>query len=462
MSSKLSLTFFQTRSESGTHLQELFLPLAEELGFRVKLVGNNRSPMIYSQACANDDVVVVDASIEKVDRHNYDIITSYPIDHLLVVSRNYLPFNFYGTREEIWDDDQQTYIYGTAFYGQEIDNYDILKWLELQLKDLISTLPRPSSQRGGPLALTRAMKPSLDKQDARRNRSGEVFISYRSKEHYDVERLKRQLENGYFSSDLPRMRVRYFPPGMLSDEVMTEQRRWQILSMLDRFIGSASEVWIYETDDYYNSWWTLGELLILSYRQVENFRGRKPPKLRVFSPYEWSVQDASRNFLPKITKEQMKRRARLFATTDTSTGLELSAGIGSASRNSILGFLPYFRDHVWTEEFWKYPIIDCGACRSIGNAKNRFNIDDFLTSNDPGINRLSPQNLTAAIIDGKISCPNCGTSYDLEAAPPHYLYIGNMGLPTTKLFKAWIDIYGLQPTDSQERNLLCLPVYRLR
>ena len=459
MSSQLTLSFFPTRSTEGLALQRLFVPCAERLGFCVKTI-TNRSPLKYSEACANDDVVVLDASIERTGEHNYDIVTTYPLDHLLVVSRTYLPFNFYGLRDEIWDFDKNTFIYGTAFYSQTKSNQEIVRWLDLQLRDLLAILPRPASERGGPLAMARAMQPSLDKQDERRSKSGQIFISYRSKDDKKVEQVKRRLEAGNFPN-MPRTKVRYFPPGMLSDEVMTEQRRWQILSMLDRFIGPASEVWIYETEDYYDSWWTIGELAILAYRKDLGYRGKQPPQLKILNPKTHEVYDASADFLPIMTEEQKKRRARWFSTADTAQGLELSAGIASGAQNPLLRWLPYYKDHVWKEEFWKYPMLDCGCCRQIGHRRNRFDVDNFLWSRDPAINRFTPDQLQAAIFRKSISCPNCGAIYRLEEAPPHYIYIGNMGIPTQRLFNAWKEIFGFQPSDPNETNLLKLPVYRL-
>jgi len=127
------------------------------------------------------------------------------------------------------------------------------------------------------------MKPSLDLVDTRRHESGKIFISFRRSDDPGVRRLKDRIESGQFPG-VATQPVRYFPPGVLSTELMPEQRRWSILSMIDRFLGPADEVWVYESEAYYNSWWTLGELATLSYRKRQGYRGKQPPKLRIFNP----------------------------------------------------------------------------------------------------------------------------------------------------------------------------------
>jgi hypothetical protein len=108
------------------------------------------------------------------------------------------------------------------------------------------------------------MSTAADKQDTRRNQSGQIFISYRNTDNVplEIDKLAKRIMQGEFHDIAPS--VRYFPPGVLSEEFMPEQRRWQILSWIDRFIGPATEIWIYETKEYYNSWWTIGELATLT------------------------------------------------------------------------------------------------------------------------------------------------------------------------------------------------------
>jgi hypothetical protein len=457
-----TIAFFATRSSDGVALQNKFLILAEELGFNAKIFENS-TELEYAQTCAKFDVVVVDASVEETGKHNYNYITPYALDYLLIVSRNYLPINFSGLRDAILDTYTKTTIYGVPFYPHTKSNHDILKWLELHLRELLPSLPRPIVEKQGSLRMTTLMKPSIDQQDQRRNESGQIFISYRSKDVKEVEELKQRIEKGIFHEGQLRV-VRYFPPGILSDELMTEQRRWQILSMIDRFIGPATEIWIYKTEDYYNSWWTLGEIATLAYRADVGYRGQNPPKLKIFDPYTNKISDASPDFLPRMTEVQKKRMARWYANTDSNQGMELAIGPRKMSKVPIIGWLPYLNDHVWSDEFWKNPILDCGCCRQIGSQKNQFDIDKFLWTIDSCFTRFTPEQMSSAVKNKTIVCPKCNSIYELEEAPPHYLYISNMlGVPAKRLFDAWKEAFDLESISisPSEVNLLKFPVYKI-
>jgi hypothetical protein len=93
-----TLALFPTHNSDGADLRDKLIPLAETLGFTFKDVGNSSNKLEYANACWNDDVVVLDASIGDTGTHNYDIAFPALMDHVLVVSRTYLPINFYGMR----------------------------------------------------------------------------------------------------------------------------------------------------------------------------------------------------------------------------------------------------------------------------------------------------------------------------------------------------------------------------
>jgi hypothetical protein len=459
---KPTLAFFSTRSRSGIALKEAFEPKAKDLGFDVKLF-HDATPIEYANACWNDDVVVLDASIERKGEHNYEIVFPTPLDHLLVVSRTCLPINFYGLRDAILDPKARTLVYGTPFYPDAKSNQEIIRWLTLQLQDLLPLLPRPKQERGVWGSITQGMSHSLNTQDQRRRQSGEIFISYRSKYSQKVERLRKRIERGEFHGGQTRM-VRYFPPGALSEELMTEQRRWQILSMLDRFIGPTSEIWIYETEDYYDSWWTLGELATLAYRGVVGYRGKKTPTVKIFDPRANTIRVAPADYLPKMTEEQRNRMARWYANCDTAQmGPESVVAIRAIPQipliGSLVGKLKYFQDHVWTDEFWKHPILDCGRCRQIGKKRNQFNVDAFLWTQDPGFHRITPEQMKLTVAKRKITCPSCNTTYRLEEVPAHYLWMPVVNNNPTGYY--WMAMFNIEPSDPAEFSLVPLPTYRL-
>lgn len=471
MSPQMTLSLFPTRSSQGLALQEQLVWLAEERGFTIK-VYQNADSMKYIEACDNDDVVILDASREVKGQHNYDFALPMAMDHVLVVSRSYLPLNFYGERDSIFDEETKKEIYGAPQYPKTQSNEDIQKWVELQIADLLPQLPRPNKGRLLSQGVLRALiLPALtgkssvmsgvDEQDKRRKQSGQVFISYRNTDGValEVAKLAERITTHQEFHDVPTS-VRYFPPEVLSAELMPEQRRWQILSWIDRFIGPANEVWVYETEEYYNSWWTIGELATLAYRQKDGYRGMRPPKIRIFNPDTGVLRDAPDDYLPKMTVAQMKRMARMYASCDTMVmGPESIITNRLFASLPLVGKLPYFRDRVWSREFWEDPILDCGKDRIIGKNGSKFNVDDFIEIRGPGFFRFPASEIKAYISQGSITCLRCATVYKIRQSPPHYLWMPVVNGHRTGEY--WMAMFGIEPEEPDEYSLVPLTVYQL-
>jgi hypothetical protein len=436
----------------------MFVPLARVLGFTVEEFAA-ASPADYAAACWNRDVVVLDATRERKGEHNYEVIMPTALDHVLAVSRNYLPLNFSVLRDSIFDPQSKTLLYAAPFYPGTQSNGKLIRWLELQLNDLKPRLPRPKDERGMFGATLRGGPRTYDLVDQMRHRDGQVFISYRSTDSDHVAALTRRIEAGEFHGGQPKA-ARYFPPALLSDELATEQRRWQILSMIDRFIGPADEVWVYESESYYDSWWTLGELATLAHRREVGYRGQPPPALKIFSPKEDRVRDAPENFLPQMTREQNKRMARWYANCDTaSMGPEGVAAIRMMGQLPLVGLIGYFRDHVWSEEFWTHPLLDCGRCRVIGKRRNKFDVDALLWTRGPNFTRLTPEEMAEAVKAGRVVCRNCGAAYGIIADAPQHLWMPMINGHRTSEY--WTAIFNVVPADPDDWSLVPLPTYRL-
>ena len=449
-----ALSFFATRSQDGLELIGGFEDVVRAEGFEFKLFREGTSGIDYVRECSNADVVVLDATIEQVGQHNYGFTMPMPLDHVLVVSRRPLPLNFYGLRAEITCADGRS-VCGVPGYGQTLSNLEIVEWLRAQLRLLRPRVPRPATDKGFFRMPLRSMPDSLDRLDEYRRATGHVFISYRSHHSARVAMMR----DGVVREG--RRRVRFFPPGILSLELLAEQRRWQILSMIDRFIGPAEEVWIYETDDYYNSWWTLGELMTLAYRRYAGYRGKRPPRLSRVEPGTGRLLSLTDDFLPQLTVAQRRRLARIYANSDSAlVAPEAVVVMRGLSRMPLVGRLKYFHDHVWSDVFWRYPVLDCWRCRRIGERKNKIDVDAFLALQDPGMHRLSPGAMREALAMGEITCPGCGGGYRIEAAEPQYIWAPNInGHPTGRYFAA---LMGLAPVEQEETSIVMLPSYRLR
>lgn len=307
MSAQLKVTFFSVDNPEGHRLKDAFLDtISREYGLAAKIVEEGTQTDFY-RSCLQDDIIVFDASIE--DGHNYAAATAQPmtIDRVLTVSRTYLPLNFYGLHEG-----------GAPDFPRRISqsNEEILKWLRAQVVSMVEAPPRPDRHKGF-FGSFRLMRESIKRRDANLTVRGRVFISYRSRHLTEVQKLRQHIERGEFHEDHPPS-VFFLDPGELvyENEILTEQRHWQLASMIDRKIGVADELWIYETGDYYDSWWTCAELFTVAYRQAS---GTKRPKIRAYNPEAKTMRDLPADFLPAMSTKEKRRLARWYANTDPGT-----------------------------------------------------------------------------------------------------------------------------------------------
>src|SRR4051794_34966847 len=120
---KLSASIFPLPSRDGQLLIGGILPLFQEAGFEAK-IHSEASQSDFIKACAWDDAVFADATIEPDGAHQYAIFSAQPMgmDHVLIGSRTYLPLNFYGLREG-----------GAPHYPSVYLNFEIVRWLRTEL-----------------------------------------------------------------------------------------------------------------------------------------------------------------------------------------------------------------------------------------------------------------------------------------------------------------------------------------
>lgn len=248
-------------------------------------------------SCYKDDLVIFDASIEG-DNHeinNYRLANALqsPLEHVLVVSRTYLPLNIY------------TYKTGgfPSYKQQSLSNESILKWLESELSRIDFHISRDRSTKGIKNVVN-YLKASKAEHDSIRATETSVFISFRTKYaqleenseyKYSVSELARRIETGCYGE--PRT-VKYLDNGSLvfNTELLTQWKAWQLLCIIDKeYISYCDEMWIYASDDYLNSWWTMGEQILFSYLVYQKIDKRPSPcapkKLMAYYPKEDRVEE---------------------------------------------------------------------------------------------------------------------------------------------------------------------------
>src|SRR6267378_77459 len=289
-----TVSLFPTRSPEGlsmaTDLAEI---LRTRLGVAVQLF--DRSSRSVSEqdvitACLTNDLVVFDATREE-DTNNFDIandLLKY-LPNTRVVSRNYLPENFFG--------------YARDFYPSYLED----------TKNREQIVAAISSNLDGLLANARTVADAQIRYANRieiditkfRKRRGGAFISFRGRYEthnesdyshqyrYSVRELADRIALGAYSQ--PQL-VSLVTSGALvyENELLTEQRRWYLLRQIsEQYIAEADELWIYGAPDHFGSWWTIGEFA------VSLLRGRMTC-LRVYDPARDAVTTIDFKCLPRL------------------------------------------------------------------------------------------------------------------------------------------------------------------
>jgi hypothetical protein len=415
-----TITIFPTANQAGQELAEGCRKLAKQvLGGRANVqVRSNADQLQFLKSLAFDDLVILDASVEPEGQHNYHLVRGIErnIDHVLIVSRTYLPINVRGMRVD-----------GAPIYPHSQSNDAILVWLRQQLTDKVNPLqlPRPLVDK---LSFgVRSFVKSSRKDQAARKARHQIFLSYRGRYYEDVERAKARIERGEFHGT-PKKVLLYKPEELaLADEVLSPLLRWNVLSIISDVVLDCEEFWIIETDDYLRSWWTRGELATFAYS------GQRA-KLRVYNLERGNLTDAGPEYRVNLTEEQKNRMTRFFTNSHPDMmapeSTEAMRHMAAAGLNEVF---PLSGDEVFTERFWQFPLLQCANCSDISpgssngstNSSKKFDVDQFLKNEYPILYPISPASLQQAEKGNKtIRCPNpgCDAEYQLKPTPPRYLW----------------------------------------
>lgn len=450
---KLKVSFLASPSIEGASLFKKVSDALKKINTSASIENHKVDSLPeYLYLCENYDIVIIDATFERGNENIYACMVNYPFEHVLVVSRNKLPLGFVGSRrQEFVKQSISGYkiLYNSPLFisNKNFDNDNLVDWISENVKDitnLYKTDPDVINHRKNIASslIDATYSPEFGKAwsqaDKRKNQGGEIFISYRNVPSKNtlqyLLKIKGKIEQGRFTG-IKKSVVRLFEPGSLSMEVMSQKRRWQILSMIDRYIAPADELWIYETEEYYNSWWTLGELLTIKYR-IMGESGSRIPILKLLKPNGTLQEINISQYLPDMTYEQKKRMARWYANVDDLQSDIMFYAMANIQKRSLLGQIisggfklfnstAYHDDYVWSKEFWEHPVIDCHNCRNIGGNKSKFNVDDFLWTKGKWFTKLSPEEADHYSQRGEFKCPNCGINHRIIKSQNKTLYYVN-------------------------------------
>ncbi|MDP4143000.1 MAG: hypothetical protein Q8936_00760 [Bacillota bacterium] len=466
----IKITFFPNESEKGAELTDLIKK--EFADFQVnnkkielRIIENDRYDQFSMlQACLGDDIVIFDASVEDEQGLNYRAATAQAsaMDHVFVVSRTKIPINFNGLRKggypELIKKSGQT-------IKNSFSNEEIMEWIKANINEMIDELPRPGDEKIWIPSMEtignhvyemntiseRIMLKSLDKYSIKDG----IFISFLSayslKSAFPKTFKDKNVEDLVDFIDVERGKVKekicYFPPGSISSEFMTEQRRWQVVSIIDRYIRKCSEFWVFETEDYYNSWWTLAELTCLAYMKAT--APEECPDIYICSVQnnEFVYRKADEDFFRKLDEYSIHEIARFFSNSDPST-----VGYESAQNMMIIKSMPEsmqlecynmmmqafnsnmtsglsmidglndltferFREslqsHVYDEGFWNEHIVTCPNCSKTNDKRHGFDIKTLLNSALAGMYIIDEETYNKALSVKKWQCPKCGHSFEI-------------------------------------------------
>ena len=293
-------TFFHDALEHSYEKEHCVCYVDIKRSIKIKVYDQSKFAVTVNDcilSCCKDDLVIFDASIEG-DNHeinNYRLANALQssLEHVLVVSRTYLPLNIY------------TYKKGgfPSYKQQSLSNESILRWLENELSRIDFHLLRDRNTKGIKNVVN-YLKAIKTEHDLIRASETSVFISFRTKYaqleenseyKYSVSELARRIETGCYGE--PRT-VKYLDNGSLvfNTELLTQWKAWQLLCIIDKeYISYCDEMWIYASDDYLNSWWTMGEQILFSYLVHQKIDKRPSPcapkKLMVYYPKEDRVEE---------------------------------------------------------------------------------------------------------------------------------------------------------------------------
>lgn len=288
---------FYSISSSGTIYQSVIevLDKLTEVKYDLILPGEDKfSQADFLLSLFRDDIVIVDCTIpENINAHSiYPILVAQinMLDNILVLSETDLPVNIKPLRNPY-------YVHQESKNDKRYKNIE--DWLNNNIKEIFNNINAKTSMRISVDSINDLLGYKADMEQIQSQAAEwhtnqikgtgkkNILISYRSKYYY----------NDYTGTEIPLVErihpVNYkddykphiFEPQSLcsGDEVLTPMRKWMLVGMLDDRIRLMDELWIYYTPDYFDSWWTISELVSVAY--FNSTTGKDHPLVvRIYNP----------------------------------------------------------------------------------------------------------------------------------------------------------------------------------
>ena len=491
----VTIAYFKAPTKQGKELYEIFQKKINNRllrGHSVKLFDQTEYKMMPAiTACLDFYVVIFDASIESEQsdmlQYRAAIELMKFLDHVLIVSRTTLPVNFAGMRKGGAPEMIKS---GTSEYKTSMTNCEILEWIMDTLENSSIELPRklkmdmrPDEYEKNKQFVINIEAQMISNSVKKIHEEKGVFVSYLSRyskyyhgHHPEEPYVEELFEDISRISGVPDSAITYFPPGKISLELMTAQRRFEIVSATEIFIKKCKAFWIYKTSDYDSSWWAFGEKMSLVHLYGRHMD--KCPDIYIAKPVrgengKWTFQikkyltvNEKTEFLPRLTPfeqreldrlyinsnpmttayEQVEKMRRLASMPDLLLKLEsklqaafirqqfqvLIEGLDADERDKKEALeemqrtdrmIESVRSYVYSKEFWEIHLIDCPVCRAV--SKSMMNSSKYMYFEDQYIYEIEEkdyQEIMKTVRNGKIYTKKlpCGHSVSLKQSGQYY------------------------------------------
>ena len=285
-----------------------------------------------------DDAVIVDGTIPNDLKTTsvYPILTAQinMLDNILVLSETDLPINIKPLRKP--------YIVNVESHCSKKCTC-INDWLVNELKDILQNLQFGYSKRisinslselsgcKGDIELIQSQAAKWYVNHIKESGKKNILISYRSKYYHndykgaEIPLIERIHPVNYKENYKPHI---FEPQSLCSgDEILTPMRRWMLVGLLDDRIRLMDELWIYYTPDYFDSWWTISELVSVAY--FNSTTGKSHPLVvRIYNP--------ETNKLSKIDLEKDLNINMSQEYNDQTTYIDKMARLMANTRPNIM------------------------------------------------------------------------------------------------------------------------------
>lgn len=499
MENKITVSYFKCDTRQGSELfrrTKNMLEAMEIQGRRVEVLLRKNDPFVATEAYLCDDVVIFDGSLEDEDENcagqQYDAMIEpmKTAKHVLIVSRSQIPFNVFGIRKGGYPRYIRT---GVTEYRETFYNGEILEWINglftreginlFNSRKLDRTYYQDLPGQEKNKVLNAKIKENVDEAREENEDGAYIFVSYLSRysryfpgkkagnDEYTVEDLIQYISG---SENIPTEKIGYFPPGNLSRELMTLQRRWEIVSVTDDFLRQCRQFWILAAPGYSTSWWTLSERVALAYLLANEPERCPDIYVAKFDEYNHSFrvekyldEEAKKKFLPRLGDDMVKELARYFINSrpdgvgyenvwimrlqhhlpETAIRFisqntyrkigqmmpEMLEDLGETAEEFEEAAVQAAKSDVYTKSFWEDWVMECPHCKAESSQK-RYHRKTFLHPEKSGFCHIVKKQDFSYDAEKKlyrISCKACGYQFYFKAGFLYRWYpIRGMGIHT--------------------------------